>query len=144
MVRAGRKLTANSACLCTGGVVGQQAELDFAGHGDVALELLLLALDGLVEARVFNGDGDLRGHGGEGAHVVFIEEGGARVFEIEDADDAVLVEERNDELGARLGDSWGDSAGSLRTSGTLMGRHSRTAAPTRPLVTGMRRMGACA
>ena len=80
----------------------QQAKLDFAGHGDVALELLLLALDGLVEARVFDGDGDLRGHGGEGADVIFVEEGGARVLEIEDADDALLVEERNDEFGARF------------------------------------------
>ena len=103
MVRAGRKLTANSACWCTGGCGGQQAELHFARHGDVALELLLLALDRLVEARVFNGDGDLRGQGGERAHVVFVEEAGARVLQIEHADDAVFVEERHDELGARLG-----------------------------------------
>ncbi len=70
---------------------------------DVALELLLLAFDGLVEARVFNGDSHLRGHGGEGAHVVFVEEGGARVLQIEDADDALFVEKRNDKFGARLG-----------------------------------------
>jgi len=33
---------------------------------------------------------------------------------------------------------------SFSTSGTLIGRHSRTAAPTSPEVTEMRRMGACA
>ena len=43
---------------------GQQAELHFASHGNVALELLLLAFHGLVEPGVFDGDGDLRGHRG--------------------------------------------------------------------------------
>ena len=103
MVRAGRKRTAISACGCAGGVGRQQAELHLARHGDVALELPLLALDGLVEARVLNGDGDLRGQGGQHALVLFIEEAGARVFEVEHADDAAFVEERHDQLGARLG-----------------------------------------
>ena len=80
----------------------QQAQLNFACHGDVAFELLFLALDGLVEARVFDGDGDLRGHRGERAHVVVVEECGARVLKIEHADHALFVEERNHELGARL------------------------------------------
>ncbi len=43
----------------------EQAELHFARHGDVALKLLLLAPDGLIEARILNGDCDLRGHGGK-------------------------------------------------------------------------------
>ena len=57
---------------------------------------------GLVEARVLDGDGDLRGHRGEGADVLFVEESSAGVFEIEHADDAFLIEERNDEFRARL------------------------------------------
>ncbi len=67
------------------------------------LQLGFLAADGLVEAGVFDGDGDLRGERGEHALVLFIEEVGARVFEVENADDAALVEERHDQLGARLG-----------------------------------------
>ena len=63
MVRAGRKRTAISALGMRGRVGRQQAELHLAGHGDVALELALLAADGLVEAGVFNGDGDLRRRG---------------------------------------------------------------------------------
>ena len=81
----------------------QQAELHLAGHGDVLLKLALLAVHGLVEARILDGDGDLRAEGGEHALVLFIEEAGAGVFEIEHADDAALVEERDDELGASLG-----------------------------------------
>ena len=81
----------------------QQAQLHLAGHGNVFLELPLLALDGLVEAGVLDGDGDLRGEGGEHALVLFVEVAGAGVFQVEDADDAALVEERHDQLGARLG-----------------------------------------
>ena len=116
--------------------------MHFAGHGDVSFELALLAVHGLVEARVLDGDGDLRAERGEHALVFFVEEAGARVLEVEHADDAALVEERDDELRAGLG-IHGEVARILATSGTLMGRHSRTAAPTRPLLTGMRRMGAC-
>ena len=78
----------------------QQAELDLAGHGDIALQLALLAADGLVEAGIFDGDGDLGGEGGEDAHLLFMEEGGAGVFQVENADDAALVKERNDQLRA--------------------------------------------
>ena len=35
--------------------------------------------------------------------MLFIEEGGAGVLEVEHADDAALVEERHDQLGAGLG-----------------------------------------
>ena len=56
----------------------------------------------LVETRVLDGDGDLRGHRGEHALVLFVEEAGAGVFQIEHADDAALIEERNHHLGARL------------------------------------------
>ena len=53
-----------------GRVGREQAELHLAGHGDVALQLALLAANGLVEARVFDGDGDLRGERGEHALVL--------------------------------------------------------------------------
>ena len=103
MARAGRKLHRELGVLVLGRSGGQQAKLDFARHGDVAFELLLLPPDALVETRVLDGDGDLGGHGGEGADVVFVEEGSARVFEIEHADDSFLVEERHDEFRARFG-----------------------------------------
>ena len=99
----GKKADRELGVLVRWGRGGEKAKLDFAGHGDVALELLLLPPDALVETRVFDGDGDLRGHGGEGADVIFVEEGSARVFEIEYADDSFFVEERDDEFGARFG-----------------------------------------
>ena len=77
--------------------------MHFAGHGDVAFKLSFLAADGLVEAGVFNGDGDLRTEGRQHALVFFIEEGGAGMFEVEHADYAALVEERHNELRAGLG-----------------------------------------
>ena len=83
--------------------VRQQAQLHLARHGDVALQLPLLARDRLVEARVLNGDGHLRGQRGQHALVLFVEEAGARVLQVEHADDAALVEERHDQLGAGLG-----------------------------------------
>ena len=94
-----------------GRVGRQQAELHLARHGDVAFQLALLAADGLVEARVLDGDGDLRGQRGQHALVLFIEEAGARVFQVEHADDAALVEERHDQLGAGLGVHGAGSAG---------------------------------
>src|ERR1700751_6055489 len=39
----------------------EQAQLYFAGHRDVALQLFLLAADLLIEPCVFNGNGGLRG-----------------------------------------------------------------------------------
>src|SRR6202012_1524128 len=79
---------------------GKETKLDFAGHCDVALKLLLLPADCLIETRVLNGDGDLRGQRGEDALMFFIEEAGARVLEIEHADDAALVKEGHDHLRA--------------------------------------------
>ena len=78
----------------------KQAELDLAGHGDVAFELRLLAAHGLVEACVFNRNGNLGGEGGEGAHLILMEEAGAGVLQVKNADDAALVKERDDQLGA--------------------------------------------
>ena len=102
MVRAGRKRTAISACGCAGGVGRQQPQLHLARHGDVALQLPLLAAHRLVEPRILDGDGDLRGQRGQHALVLFVEEAGARVFQVEHADDAALVEQRHDQLRAGL------------------------------------------
>ena len=60
MVRAGKNRTAISACGCSGAIGRQQPQLHLARHGDVALQLRLLAAHGLVEARILNGDGHLR------------------------------------------------------------------------------------
>jgi len=86
-----------------GSLAREETELDLAGHGDVFFELGFLAANGLVEARVFDGDGNLAGEGGEDALVLVVEGVGAGVFEIENADDAALVEEWHDEFGACLG-----------------------------------------
>ena len=80
----------------------QQPQLHLASHGDVALQLPLLALDGLVEAGILDGYGHLRGHGGEDALVFLVEEGGAGVFQVEHANDAAFIEEGHDQLGASL------------------------------------------
>ena len=39
----------------------QQSELNLAGHGDIALQLPLLAADGLIETGVFDRDSHLGG-----------------------------------------------------------------------------------
>ncbi len=83
--------------------VGKKPELHLAGHGDVLLELALLSADSLIQPGILNGNGDLRGQRGEHAFVFFIEEGGARVFQIEHADDAAFIEKRHDQLRLRLG-----------------------------------------
>jgi len=85
------------------GPPGKQAELDLAGHGDVALQLSFLATDALIETGVLNRNGDLGGKRCKHALVLFIEEAGARVLEVEDADDAALVKQRDDQLRAGLG-----------------------------------------
>ena len=72
------------------------------GHREIALKLLLMAEDLLVEAGIFDGDGDLCGEGGEGAFMALVEVVGLDVFQIEDADDAVFVEERDDHFRTRF------------------------------------------
>ncbi len=91
---------------------GKEAQLDLAGHVEVALHALLFFVDALVETGVGDGDGDLRGEGGEGALVVFVVVVDAGVFEVDDADDVALVDEGNGELGAGLG-VFGDVARDL-------------------------------
>src|SRR5882757_9458289 len=80
-----------------------EAKLDLAGHLEVALHALLFLVDALVEARVGDADGDLRGQSGEGALVVVVVVVDAGVFEVEDADDLAFIDEGNGELGADFG-----------------------------------------
>ena len=65
----------------------QEAQLHRAGHVEVALHALLFVVDALVEACVGDGDGDLRGEGGEGLEVVFVVVVDAGVFQVDDAND---------------------------------------------------------
>ncbi len=70
----------------------QQAKLHLARHGEVALQSLLLAGDTLIEPRILNGDCDLRGQGARVRSCSSLKIVGARVLEVEHADDRVLVE----------------------------------------------------
>jgi hypothetical protein len=83
-----------------GGIGRHEAELDLARHFQVALHALFFLVNALVEARVGDGDGDLRGEGGEGAEMVFVVVVDAGVFEVDDADDAAFIDEGDGELGA--------------------------------------------
>ena len=80
-----------------------ETELNFAGHLEVALHALLFFVNALVEAGVGDADGDLCGQRGEGALVILVVVVDASVFEIEDADDLALVDERDSEFGADFG-----------------------------------------
>ena len=82
---------------------GQQAELHLARHRQVALQPLLLFGDALVEPRIRDRDGHLRGQRGERGLVVLVVVVDARVFEVDHADDLALVDQRHGELGAHLG-----------------------------------------
>jgi len=88
----------------------KKSQLDLARHFEVALHALFLFVNALVEAGVGDGDGDLRGEGGEGALVVVVEVADAGVLEVDDADDVALVDEGDGQLGAGFG-VFGDVAG---------------------------------
>src|SRR5581483_493448 len=81
---------------------GQQPQLHLAGHCQITLQPLLLLGDTLVEAGIFDGNGNLRGQRSQGALMVFIEEVRTRVLNIENADDLALINKRHGHLGARL------------------------------------------
>src|ERR1035438_9949402 len=76
----------------------QQTKLDFAGHRHIALELAFLAPDGLIEPGVFNRYGHLRRQGRENPLVLFVEEPGAGMFQIEHPDDPSFVKKGRDEF----------------------------------------------
>ena len=115
-----------------GGGGGHEAELHLAGHVEVALHALFFFVDALVETGVDDGDGDLGGEGGEGAEVVFVVVVDAGVFEVDDADDAALVDEGDGELGAGFGVLRRRSGGPCGRRATRMGERSRAAWPMMP------------
>ena len=99
---------------------------------------------GLVEPRILNRDRHLRRHGGEHALVLFIEEAGARVFQVQHADDAPLVKQRDDQLRPRLGIHL-QVARILAHIGNVDRRATRAPRPPPArCVMGIRRSGACA
>ena len=62
----GDELGGDFGALELGRARGHEAELDLAGHLEVALHALLFFVDALVEAGVGDADGDLRGRGWRG------------------------------------------------------------------------------
>lgn len=77
--------------------------MDLTSHLEVALHALLFFVDALVETCVGDADGYLRGQSGECALVILVVVVDSSVFEIEDADDLALVDERDGEFGADFG-----------------------------------------
>ena len=99
----GDELRGDLGALEFGRTRGHEAELDLAGHLEVALHALFFLVDALVEPRVGDADGDLRAEGGERALVVIVVVVDAGVFEVEHADDFAFVDQRDGEFGANLG-----------------------------------------
>ena len=62
----------------------------------------LLRAHRLVEPRILDGDGHLRGQRGQHALVLFVEEARAGVLQVQHADDAPFVKERHNQLRAGL------------------------------------------
>ena len=100
----GGELGGDLGALEDGGRGRHEAELDLAGHLEVALHALFFLVNALVEAGVGDADGYLSGEGAEGLLVVLVEVVDAGVLEVEDADDLAFVDEGDGELGADLGD----------------------------------------
>ena len=65
--------------------------MDLARHGEILLHPLFLKGHSLVEPRILDGYGDLRGQRDERALMVFIEVVDPGMFEVEHADDGALV-----------------------------------------------------
>ena len=72
-------------------------------QSEIALKALLLQSDALIEAGIFDRDGNLRGQCGHGAQMVFGEESPLGVLQIEHADNVPLIDERHNQFGARFG-----------------------------------------
>src|SRR2546427_2284882 len=81
----------------------QQGGLDALGGLQVALHAGLVAGHVLVEAGVFERNGQVRGENGKGLDVLLGEVVELRALQVQDADDAALVHHGNGELGTRLG-----------------------------------------
>ena len=80
----------------------QKPQLDLARHREILLHPLFLKRHPLVEPRILDGDGDLRGQRDQRALVVFVEVIDPGMFEVEHADDRALVNERHHHLRAGL------------------------------------------
>ena len=72
-----------------------QVHLDFLGAAQVALQPRFTARHALIQARILNGDGDLRRESGKHAHVVVIEIIKLRAFQIDHANHAVAINQRD-------------------------------------------------
>src|SRR5208283_372229 len=97
---SGNELRLNLEMGHLGKGMGQQAELQLAGESEVALQALFLAGDFFIEPGVFDGDGELGSERRESALVIFREIVAAGVLEIEHADDFLLVDKWDGQLGA--------------------------------------------
>ena len=88
-----------------------QVHLDFLGAAQVALQPRFTARHAFIQARILNGDGDLRRESGKDAHVVVVEIIKVRAFQIDHPDHAVAINQRDRHLRAGLRDSRRCSAG---------------------------------
>src|SRR5260221_13345568 len=79
----------------------QQAKLKFARQCQIALQALLLTGNLLVQTRVFNGDGELRCQRGQGALVILGEIAAARMLDVDNSDDFLLVDQRKRQFTSR-------------------------------------------
>ena len=80
----------------------QEAQLHLASHVEIALKTLLLLMNALVQARICDGDGNLRSEGRQCALVVFVVVVEPRMFQIDHADNLALVDQGNGEFRAGL------------------------------------------
>src|SRR5208283_760757 len=93
----------NVKAVIAGGHGTKQRALDALGGLEVALEAGFVFGNLLVEACVFQRDGEIRGEDGKGLNVFLGKVVELRTFQIEDADDFALVQHGNRELRAGLG-----------------------------------------
>src|SRR5260370_1207030 len=76
--------------------VGKQASLDFASHVQILLKTELRVACFLIEARVFQRDGDIGAERLKHAFMFGRECMGLDAFEVEDADEAIAQQKRHD------------------------------------------------
>src|SRR6266403_383955 len=82
--------------------VRKQAALNLARHVEILLETKLRVARFLIEAGVFERDGDIGAQRGKHALVLQSEGVGLRAFKIENSDEPVAQQKRHDELGTHL------------------------------------------
>src|SRR6266403_443159 len=82
--------------------VRKEAALNLARHVEILLETKLRVARFLIEAGVFERDGDIGAQRGKHALVLQSEGVGLRAFKIENSDEPVAQQKRHDELGTHL------------------------------------------